>query len=284
MNKLVELNKSAALFNISKLEVLKEICLPLTCLNIDHFAYARFFGSDSYFTLMTNSDYQLQYFEKIDHQSNFVQNSIRKTLNSTKFNNLVFEFPCQKQNDKSDDILQLLNRHQINSLFAIYRLHSDKKTVECFNFCKFSVTDAGNFFMDNFDNILAFIDHFKIKAIDLISPKKNNMAYYLPQRNLERSQNDIITQSQFENNNFKKLLVRKRILQNSNGQDIFITPREYDVCKHASQGLTHKEIAYKLNISPRTTEEYFYNLREKLLASSKSEVIELFLKQKELKI
>jgi DNA-binding CsgD family transcriptional regulator len=59
-----------------------------------------------------------------------------------------------------------------------------------------------------------------------------------------------------------------------NLKNILLTPREQECIEYTVKGFTAKEIAKKLLISPRTVEEYLNQLKVKLGASSKQQMIQ----------
>lgn len=54
-----------------------------------------------------------------------------------------------------------------------------------------------------------------------------------------------------------------------------LTPREYEVFGLVAWGHSHKEIAKRLGISPRTAEGHTENLRRKLGITSRAELVRL---------
>ena len=67
----------------------------------------------------------------------------------------------------------------------------------------------------------------------------------------------------------------QRIKLNLKG--IILTPREKECLEYTVKGYTAKQIAKKLLISPRTVEEYINQLKSKLNASNKQEMIQTVL-------
>jgi DNA-binding NarL/FixJ family response regulator len=57
-----------------------------------------------------------------------------------------------------------------------------------------------------------------------------------------------------------------------------LTPRELDICKLFYNGLTYKEIAAKLYISPRTVETHKKNILAKLKGNSTADIIKYTIK------
>ena len=58
-----------------------------------------------------------------------------------------------------------------------------------------------------------------------------------------------------------------------------LTPREIEIARCLSDGLVYKEIANKMNISPRTVETYRKNILEKLELKTTADIIKFAIKQ-----
>jgi DNA-binding CsgD family transcriptional regulator len=59
------------------------------------------------------------------------------------------------------------------------------------------------------------------------------------------------------------------------GNNVSVTKRELDVLRYISQGCTIKETARYINLSPRTVENYFNNVKFKIGSKRKSEIIKI---------
>ena len=58
-----------------------------------------------------------------------------------------------------------------------------------------------------------------------------------------------------------------------------LTPKEIEISRYLSDGLVYKEIAHKMNISPRTVESYRKNILEKLDLKTTADIIKYAIKQ-----
>jgi DNA-binding NarL/FixJ family response regulator len=65
-----------------------------------------------------------------------------------------------------------------------------------------------------------------------------------------------------------------------NDKDIKLTKRELDVLKCLLTGCTVKEAARDIELSPKTVEHYLDNIKAKIGANKKSELIKIILEQK----
>ena len=64
-----------------------------------------------------------------------------------------------------------------------------------------------------------------------------------------------------------------------NNDHSILTPREYEILKLLADGLTTKEIAHKLDISPKTIESHRQQVMTKLNITSIAQLIRYALKE-----
>jgi DNA-binding NarL/FixJ family response regulator len=56
------------------------------------------------------------------------------------------------------------------------------------------------------------------------------------------------------------------------GAAVLLTPREWQICELVSEGLSNRELASRLVISPRTAESHVQNVMTKLGCSSRARI------------
>jgi DNA-binding CsgD family transcriptional regulator len=74
----------------------------------------------------------------------------------------------------------------------------------------------------------------------------------------------------------KGLLVERRVAARSEiamANQFRLTPREQETIKYLMLGLTSKEIATQMEISPHTVNTFFRNIRSKMAVSTRSGII-----------
>lgn len=136
---------------------------------------------------------------------------------------------------------------------SIAQRQPDSIEYFCFATTRDNRAIVNNFYINNLELLLQYCAFFKEKAEPLLKVGENNRIITTNAINL------------MEKNNSTQLLQRK---YNSG-----LSNRQFDCASFLLKGLTQKEIALQLNISPRTVETYINQLKVKFSCRNKSELI-----------
>ena len=118
-----------------------------------------------------------------------------------------------------------------------------------------------------------FITHFKNETKNIIQEAKDNKIY-LPV--LEPDQQPVIENEQSIPDDTAIIELELFITQQKSLLHL-LSAQEVACLKYAALGKTAKETAQILNLSFRTVESYFENIKTKLHCKQKREAVELFL-------
>ncbi|MBT4879833.1 MAG: hypothetical protein HOI80_01425 [Alphaproteobacteria bacterium] len=141
--------------------------------------------------------------------------------------------------------------------------------------------NVANHYLKNVDLLERFVLYFKNRCQDILDvsnedklivskgkkKQPNKVVEEVPKKDVfaERTKVDTL-----------KISIAKAIPE----KDKFIRYREAEAIYFLSRGRTMKETAFCMSLSPRTVEKYLENVRSRLECFSKSELIEVFLKNK----
>ena len=234
-----------------------QICEPLfKQLNLNYFHYAKFYGNGSLAVLYNRMDWPDHF-----HSQNYrteVPLPTHQPLQIGKYNFCLWRGTLD-ENLVSD----ARNTCNLDHPLGITIAHKDH--YESFVFGTHQGNDEIiNTYFNNIDSLTQFTAYFKDKAADLI--KRVDQEKFVLPKNLQAKQLQILD----------KLPSTIEFLGKSG--PINLTPREVDVLKAVCCGLTAKEIAAQFERSTRTIEEHLVNLKRKLGINSRSQLVEIALK------
>lgn len=234
----------------------KTICQDLfEQFNIDAFFYSRIYYDGQSFLLTTHPEWYQHHMSKQYKAVPFVPEAYIEH----KF--YYYLSQTTEYQEVLHDIRTLFN---LDHLFYIFELKSNFFDVYCFS-SNPSNHDAINFYLNKRDILNNFIFSFKEKAEHLIEQSNSNLIV-LPESMRPDAQ----------------LFSEKTNLSKAKHDFDFyhFSRREKDCLKFILKGRTIKETAKYLNLSNRTVEYYFNNIKAKLHCHSKSQVIDFIEKFK----
>jgi DNA-binding CsgD family transcriptional regulator len=222
---------------------ISHIIAPLKAYDITYFAYAKSYADGSRIMLTNRvDDFQAYLTNKHYLQGNceakpdlYKQQSV---LWSTLPNQHLYQFA--KENFDIDHGLTLVAPSENYCEFFAFASSHDHPEV-------------ANFYLNNLDIIKRFTSYFKDKASDVIKQVENHKIMYPHHHDAIRAYSMSELQELFTN--------------------IKITPRQTDCINLLLEGVSTKEIAAQLKLSPRTVEYYIDILRAKFHAQNKSDLI-----------
>lgn len=236
--------------SIAAIPEVSQICQPLfDCSDIEHYVYARIFDNGNCYSLVTHAQQQLHHFKNEYKVTPPIPHEILRksfyyfiTENDGPFQPVLYDF-----------------RNLFNLWSPFFMINRFKGYYDLAIF--FSTpknTQVLNFYLNNIDYLENFNTYFKVQASSLISAAEKNMLL-LP----ESMRPNFGGMTYDEKNN-----------------QLTFSKREAECLDFLSYGLTMKEMARELDLSPRTVEDYINKLKIKLNVARKSEIILAFKKLK----
>lgn len=260
MLNIIDHEKQVLEFNNSIANILDEIIKPLNkYFNITHFHYNVFLNDGKRLYICNRFDWLKHYFSKhFQNNSNHARIYI-KDLGTYK---------ALWTSYKNDDIFSAIRTFNIWNGFSIF-----ERTVEGIEAYHFATTcentEINNFYLNNIHIFEKFINFFKNKIKEALKVKYK--IAWIP---------STIKTPLFKNNSnieatiSRVLNIKKYCLDDK----IYITDRQLQILQYLSAGKTIKEIAWILEISPRTIETHLEIIKQRTNFSLKSDLIEMFLR------
>lgn len=244
-------------FTCQKAEEVHKLCEPLfKAFNLNYFVYAKMYHHTSeMLLLLTDKDFCQYYYEN--------EYKLMETAAPSGIHTWDQYMPNQAIQDGAKYFqhyngLVILKNHPdfIEKIeIASSRSNQYSATNLCFNY-----PEALNRFMLYFKekgrNLIkyAYQEKFLIPKVMQYKAPKNKKLY-----------------KEFIN----EIKTKKNHLNNKN-KEVILSPREYDCLSALSKNKTIKEVASKLNLSPKTVEEYITNAKKKAGCYSRTQLIEFF--------
>jgi DNA-binding CsgD family transcriptional regulator len=247
---------------------LRKICEPLKNLGITYVACARIFNDFTSYFLSTDWDSTDHHFKNEYPIGRYIPESEA----GKKFRYLPF---LAKDTTRSE--LRALQdyRELFNISHPIYFIERHAQYTEIFCYATFAHnSEIINFYLANIDVLEKFKAFFKEKAsriMECVNTKRLNLTGKMhPSLSL-----DISLNFESEKNKILKEITPKNYTISFEGNDVSLTRRERDILKNLVRGCTIKETSNNLQLSPRTVEHYFNNIKMKMGKNHKSEVIQI---------
>lgn len=167
--------------------------------------------------------------------------------------------------------------------FNIYHLFTIVKVIgvrtHCYHFATDKPTDNMNhFYLTHIELLERFIDyyHHKLNQNKLLNQA---LAMHVPIQNVNLLETypDLTLNENCKNSYLNELVDP---LQRNHSQLISLPDREHECAYYLIDGLSTKEIAKKLNISPRTVEVYFERLKKRFGSKNKFQLVRHILENK----
>jgi len=274
--RLEEINLPAYQYMESVSEQFNQICEPLFKLGVKYFNYYKIF-SDSHFTLINHSKFLKVYLSQIKEAGDAFTEQINTAINAKRYN---FFMPSDIAlfDKRKNPLIHTLYDFNIWNSMTIFKLHPNKY-IEIY---AFSMTKndlhAPQFYINNIRLLEHFTDYFNEKAKDLIDCRdKRKLAYSEQNFNFNAaSEDDLLAQKivQF----LQETQLTSRFIKGKDN-DLVLSKRETQCLEYLALGKSMKEIGRALDLSPRTIEFYFNNMKRKSGLSSKEEILVNFTKR-----
>lgn len=284
-----DLSKNHIAFTCSQdiLQICEKI---LSFFQFSHFSYHRIYLDGSRIILSTAGDliYDLyikkQYFfrERVQDDIELIDLLPNRPIQFGFFGEFVRKIPeeykkireiCQKQIEYESDRFDAFDRFSVCKKYKNYS--------ESFIFHIKKGSDLNNLYINNFDIIDHFCFFFIEKAKKLIIESERNRVLKA-WRNPEKI--NFILQEIDMKYPIKDMPINRYYLPGRSSYDIYLTEKEMICAELLMTGNTTKDIAKIMNISSRTAESYFQNIKNKLNCHYRSDLIKIIIKIKNFKI
>lgn len=264
---------------------IEPICAPLQNLGIPYFIYQRLYHDGSYIGFSNNFEYSKRYLQEVtDVGEMFLSkiNSNKSLITSSRKDFLFFSPNIDLVDQKKDQCLHLLRHFNMWNLLITFRI-KNLDYIEIFGFM--TAIDQENpekLYLENIQLLEHYIDYvISISKFLIEDLCKGQRAYLEKTYNFasksEEEKTDIKTKAFLE-----ATRIRYEGIKCRNGI-IVPTQREIQCLEYMLLGHSMKSVANLLDLSPRTVENYFSNIKLKTGYTSKSELLSAFSKSKSLR-
>lgn len=285
-------NQEAMLYNHAINPQLMSICDTLfSCPHVkfSSFRYFRVFNDGSYLNLSTNCEWLNQRVTTIPDNGITFHSALRSAQYDC---HTYYLWPNEPGNDS---ILNLFYKFDIWNGISVYR--RKECSIEAWSFGSTRENrQQSNFYVNNLDYINYFISYFNSSAAHLIDPSDfSKLAHFNEALSIEHLERTLNSQrcggvgneekeSKINKNKNHELLNEKLLKKNEKFflpfpfNNIYFTQKELIVLKLITLGHTIKEIGKKMDLSPRTIEDYLYTIKNKLNCNYKHEIANIVAK------
>jgi DNA-binding CsgD family transcriptional regulator len=224
---------------------------------IKEFAFQRFYPQGRHLSLFSHVDYRKYYFNsRIDLGITFY-NII---INLKRGESLFYIWP----NNSHDEIFNILL--SFNIYYGMTIFIKEEQYVDAYHFSGDRDSYLLNFYINNIIILKNFIKCFKEKAQKLIITNEEKiLGIHTGIYKIDNFNHTDVTFSH-----------RSKVEAIIDGKTVLIGSQEFKCLELLAQGHSHKIIAIKLNLSPRTVESYIASLKRKLGLFSKDSLVDFF--------
>ena len=262
-------NKSACLYQEAVIPQVIKICEPLTKnLGISKFGYSKLFKDSSFLFLMNGFREYISKYLTIIVPQEIIHMEVSDEYSKSRQGYIFWPVESISQ----DMFLSLNYEFNIWHGFTIYYKTQDYLEKFSFAFDKNS-GEKMNFYINNLFLLESFCSYFRTAAKDIIDcSDKSRLAIFQNgiQQTLFLREEDIIQSANSKFLNFLQMHQLNKLA------GIKFSKREFECIKSLAHGKTTKEIAQRLNLSPRTIASYIENIKNKTGYSFKSQIVDLF--------
>lgn len=230
------------------------------------FAYRRFYNDGNLLYLFNNHKWMDFCFQNSSWYSNSFQQKVGKMNDRGCFIDIWPEFP------HDDPVFSSMYALDIWNGMVYYQKHENY--IETISFVSTRENpQVKHFYMNNMSLFNTYITYFKSKGHDLINPTDKSLFIPYPHH--------LIQNGTGRNDNTSTFLNQTQLKAYSltiGLRDVLLTKREMESIYCLSRGMTIKEAARLLGISPRTVEYYLNLAKDKAQVKETSDLLQAFLK------
>ena len=243
-------------FAMSQTGKLSVLLAPLRQYGITDLHYFRLYENGEYLSLVTNNDFMADYIERETQLSPFFTQSF---IEGKK----IVLWPKIKH---SDEIAaqRSIYYNVANGISFRSMTHNVFEAVSLSSTIDNDLTDS--FYIEYMENIKCYVDKIKSSFKFLDNIKSKNKYYRFDDVNPQLF-------AQQQKKIFPKALFNPIHIDH---QQLYLTPKEFQLLEEAAKGKTSKQIAYENNLSPRTIEVHLRNIKNKTGIQNKADLLQLF--------
>ncbi len=234
-------------------------------LGISFLAYRRFNKEGSLFYIFNNQSWMEHSFDNECWTSVNFQNRI-KLFPHNKSLNFVWPKLPESINDPNYNALYHM---KIWNGITMLRIYDDY--IESFAFCSQDLShDITGLYLNHIDLLEHYISFFKYKASHLLYPPDKSLLIKSPLDWSAFGEPDPNIKNFMDQTEIKKYFLTHK------GAHTFIAKQEMNCLALFCEGKKIKEVAASLNLSPRTVESYFENLKKKINVHNVSSLVDIY--------
>jgi DNA-binding CsgD family transcriptional regulator len=242
------------------------LCQPIfQSFNVNFFSHTRAFHNGQFRGIMTNPELT-ECFLKRKYPINFSKGK------GFYLNSGVYITDCfTKNSDIEEKVKAFWNEFNIG-----YLVHIVKKNIDYDDMYSFGLNIGDKILVNKFLNHMKMINHFimyfesqSFNIFSKITPVTYSKDYFSPSQN----EYDTAYITDKEQELFFKSLPLKKVRISGNLGDTFLSQREYECLCYATKSYSLKEIAKRMNLSPRTIETYLDSVKNKLGVEKRSDLV-----------
>lgn len=251
------------------------ICAPLfNNSGIDYFEYGKIYNDYSSILLCTHRDWLY----------NSLAEGYADCVASLQFPeidtfNIQYQLSSTIEPETCKQAEQLFGIRHIFEIVYEYR-----NFVEVFEFGSFDANTAPiDYYFNHLPELNKFNLYFKEKAADIITQAEKERIFFRINKQKPHITDHCDT-TQSSDDTLHNQLLPKRFYISSRKQNLYLTRQQFSCIKYLAQGRSAKEIGNRLNVSNRTIEGYLEQLKTKIDAYNKSQLIDFYYATPELHI
>jgi DNA-binding CsgD family transcriptional regulator len=258
-------NKNALEYSLKATRPIESSCHFFTDpLGLTTFGYKRIYDTGRYLFISTNQDWLTYHYQTIrDHGTFF-----KKAMDLAYFNqSYITSWPYKPE----DHFLEALNHFGMWYGINFYKRYENY--IELFTFSTSeNRPNITSLYLNTIPYFEKFIKYFKLKNREILNIHDvSNLAFidHTFPTTLVAPHETVILRD------ITKKIEPQSLLIEQGNNIIPLTVRESDCIKLLRKGITIKEIASFLELSPRTVETYINNVKEKTGCNNKSTLLKL---------
>ncbi len=266
--------KNALSYAISKVNLVREITGPLNqYFGISNFGYLKIiYKSYDYFYLCNDQNLLTDYIQNVKDTVIFCKEIMPCSIENNKFHHVTWpDFPSHYS-------MEIYIKHGYWNGLTFMRYNEDSVELWWFASQKDNL-NIHSFYKRNIGILEKFIHYFNAQigsVLDLKDPQYlSRYIHGVDDINILKCNTSDIAE-QLKIKQFLDAIHQQSLKINTSNGIVQLTPREIECLKALSEGNTAKDIGKLLNISNRSIEKYFENIKTKTGSGFRKDLIDLY--------